>query len=168
MISDCCFCYHLDVLQELCLLPTPPSAQQQQVQAMHWAPTLSRPRELLAASYGKTVALYSLSAAAARNSAGLQQQDQQQQRLAGLQAEVVNEMGHPVPVWKLEFNMIGNMLACSLDGVPEVWFWMSSIAKAEEEMSWRLVSKSEWCGAVGAVAVAVAVADAWVVATDEQ
>jgi hypothetical protein len=111
---------------------------------MHWAPALARPQELLAASFGTTVSLYSISPAAARDSAGLQQLEQQQ--LQGLQAEIVAELKHPMPVWKLEFNMMGNTLACSLDGVPEVWFWMLTLAREEERM-WRVVSKSE-CNAL--------------------
>uniref|UniRef100_A0A383V6E9 Anaphase-promoting complex subunit 4 WD40 domain-containing protein n=1 Tax=Tetradesmus obliquus TaxID=3088 RepID=A0A383V6E9_TETOB len=133
--------------KELCSLPIPAAAQQQQqqqLQAMHWAPALSRPRELLAASFGSTVALYSLTPAAAQyntvSNNTLQQPGQQQ--LAGLQVELVTVMEHPAPVWKLEFNMIGNTLACSLDGMPEVWFWMPvGMQRLEGLAEWSVVSK---------------------------
>jgi hypothetical protein len=55
---------------------------------------------------------------------------------------VVAELEHPVPVWKLEFNLLGNTLGCSLDGVPEIWFWMSRMS-TEPAPAWQVVSKSE-------------------------
>ncbi|KAF6259042.1 hypothetical protein COO60DRAFT_1051381 [Scenedesmus sp. NREL 46B-D3] len=121
--------------KELCLLPVPPGGHQQQLQALHWAPALGQPRELLAASFGSTVALYSLSPTASLNDAG---DGPQQQQLLGLQAELIAELAHPVPVWKLEFNFLGNTLGCSLDGVPELWFWMARMGEHEE---WHVVSK---------------------------
>jgi hypothetical protein len=136
------------MLQELCTLPIPHTANQQQLQALHWAPALGRPREMLAASFGTTAAIYSLSPAASPNDsagAGQQQQqpDQQQPQLLGLRAEVIAELEHPVAVWKLEFNLLGNTLGCSLDGVPEIWFWMSRMSAEHEEPVWQVVSKSE-------------------------
>jgi hypothetical protein len=47
-----------------------------------------------------------------------------------------------VAVWKLEFNLLGNTLGCSLDGVPEIWFWMSQMSAGPAPV-WQVVSKSE-------------------------
>lgn len=45
-------------------------------------------------------------------------------QLGQLETTVVCELQHPDKVWKLEFNMLANTLGCSLDGRPEVWFWV--------------------------------------------
>lgn len=55
----------------------------------------------------------------------------------GLDLAVVCELQHPEPVWKLEFNMLGNTLACSLDGRPEIWFWVPPLTDGP----WNVVSR---------------------------
>eukprot|EP00878_Enallax_costatus_P007761 GHUV01008124.1.p1 GENE.GHUV01008124.1~~GHUV01008124.1.p1 ORF type:complete len:358 (+),score=91.47 GHUV01008124.1:323-1396(+) len=108
--------------QELCSFSSPPG-NQQSLLAINWAPALGRPFELLAASYGTTVVLYKALPAA--------------DGAHGLDVAVMGELQHPEPVWKLEFNMLGNMLACSLDRRPEIWFWVPPLTDGP----WRVVSR---------------------------
>jgi hypothetical protein len=108
------------MLQELASFAAPAGADPTAV-SVHWAPALGRPYELIAASFGKAVVLYKVRQATSNKPpAGLEQQRQ----LGQLEVVLMQQLSHPEPVWKLEFNMMGTTLACSLDGVPEVWLWM--------------------------------------------
>lgn len=93
--------------------------------SVHWAAALGRPYELIAASFGSRVGLFKVLPSS--NAA------QQQQRL---QVSPLQQLVHPAPVWKLEFNALGTTLACSLDGQPEVWLWMPMM-----DGPWAAVSK---------------------------
>jgi len=87
--------------------------------SVHWAPALGRPYELIAASFGQTVVLYKVQQAHSSQSVAVEQR-----QLAQLEVLPLQVLQHPAPVWKLEFNMMGTTLACSLDGKPAVWLWM--------------------------------------------
>lgn len=95
--------------------------------ALDWAPALGRPFELLAASFGTSVVLYKVLPAA----------ESQDGKLGQLEVSVASELQHPDEVWKLQFNMLGNTLGCSLDGRPEIWFWMPPLTGGP----WTAVSR---------------------------
>eukprot|EP00879_Flechtneria_rotunda_P009379 GHRR01009821.1.p1 GENE.GHRR01009821.1~~GHRR01009821.1.p1 ORF type:complete len:412 (+),score=95.87 GHRR01009821.1:55-1290(+) len=118
--------------RELCHFASPTNYQQPLI-AVHWAPAVGRPMELLAASYGKIVVLYAVSVPPNSRSAAGNASDE----LLCLEVEVLCEMQHPEDVWKLEFNMMGNTLACSLEARPEVWFWHPNTVDGP----WRPVTK---------------------------
>jgi hypothetical protein len=122
----------MQMLQELASFAAPAGAGPTAVSA-HWAPALGRPYELIAASFGKAVVLYKVQqASGSKPPAGLEQQRQ----LGQLEVVSMQQLSHPEPVWKLEFNMMGTTLACSLDGRPEVWLWMPLM-----DGTWAAVSK---------------------------
>lgn len=123
-----CFAHTGCVVQEVCAFSGPAG-----LLALHWAPALGRPQELLAASYGKSVVIYRVSAVLQDSSSAAGLAGEQ---LMQLEADVMCELDHPAPVWRLEFNLMGNTLGCSLDGMAEVWFWMQQVAGP-----WRVVSK---------------------------
>lgn len=127
-------CVCMCVLQELASFSAPGGIGPS-VLSVHWAPALGRPFEVIAASFGSTVVLYKVQQARSSSpSAGLEQQRQ----LGQLEVVPLQQLSHPMPVWKLEFSMMGNTLACSLDGRPEVWLWMPMMDGA-----WAAVSKIE-------------------------
>lgn len=118
-------------LQELASFSAPADASTAAV-SVHWAPALGRPYELIAASFGHTVGLYKVQQAHSSQSVAVEQQRQ----LAQLEVLPLQVLQHPAPVWKLEFNMMGTTLACSLDGKPAVWLWMPLM-----DGPWAAVSK---------------------------
>ncbi|KAF8062038.1 seh1l [Scenedesmus sp. PABB004] len=117
--------------QEVCAFSPPHAAAGTPCAALHWAPALGRPSELLAAAFGALAVIYRL-APAGGDALGAAHGE-----LGSLAAGVVCGCEHPAPVWQLEFNPMGNTLACSLDGAPEVWFWMPPLV----EGPWSAVSK---------------------------
>lgn len=138
--------------QEVAAFAAPPGAAAPDgdaggVVALHWAPALGRPHELLAASYGRCVVLYRVSPAPRGKDEAAQQQQaagggqaaahqHQQQQQGRLRASALQALQHAAPVWRLEFNALGDALACSLDGTPAVWLWMPVL-----EGSWQLVTR---------------------------
>jgi len=111
-----CYC----AKQEKCSFSAPPGSSAAALQAVHWAPTLGRPHELLAASFGNAAVIYKVLPAAANGNVVPDE-------LGQLAVQVVARLQHPVAVWKLEFNRLGNALACSLEGLPAVWLWMPAM-----------------------------------------
>lgn len=112
--------------REAACLTAPPDADTSAAAALDWAPALGRPRELLAAAFGRCAAVYALSSAPPGAGGALR-----------LRCELVSVCQHPAAPFKLEFNIMGNTLACSLDGRPEVWFWMPRLADG----AWHAVSR---------------------------
>lgn len=72
------------------------AAEEGPVAAVAWAPTLGRPLELVAAAAGPRVHVFSC-----------------QGPVDALQTTEVAVLEHPAPVWKVEWNMLGNWLATS-------------------------------------------------------
>ena len=68
------------------------------VTSVHWAPTMGRPCELVAASHGSIVDLFSLSG-----------------DTSALQVDLTSSLEHTAPVWKVEFNMLGTCLAVATE-----------------------------------------------------
>lgn len=96
---------------------------------------LGRPYELIAASFGATVVLYKVQQARSSNGTAAAALERPRQ-LEQLEVVELQVLSHPVPVWKLQFSMVGTTLACSLDGRPEVWLWMPML-----DGRWTAVSK---------------------------
>eukprot|EP00775_Hariotina_reticulata_P004115 gene4115-4361_t len=114
------YCQQSMSWQEKCSLTAPPGSNAAALQAVHWAPTLGRPQELLAASFGNAAVIYKVLPAAATDNMAAD-------GLGQLAVRVVAQLQHPAAVWKLEFNRLGNTLACSLEDQPAVWLWMPAI-----------------------------------------
>lgn len=83
--------------------------------ALHWAPTLGRPFELAAASFGSEVAVFRLDGAP-----------------DALEARRVALLQHPGRVWRVEFNGHGNALGASVEAAggeqAAVWIHMPNLA----------------------------------------
>jgi hypothetical protein len=62
--------------------------------------------------------------------------EQAPRALRRLEVVQLQKLAHLAPVWKLEFSGMGNTLACSLDGRPEVWLWMPRMDGA-----WAAISR---------------------------
>lgn len=99
--------------------------------ALHWAPTLGRPFELAAASFGADVAVFRLDGAP-----------------TALATRRVALLPHPGRVWRVEFNGHGNALGASVEaagggGEPSVWIWMPAMGG-----EWTAVSRIKGGAAV--------------------
>jgi hypothetical protein len=68
------------------------------VSSVHWAPTMGRPCELIAASRGASVDIVSLTG-----------------DTSSLATELLATLEHSAPVWRLEFNMFGTCLAAATE-----------------------------------------------------
>ncbi|KXZ56904.1 hypothetical protein GPECTOR_1g815 [Gonium pectorale] len=75
------------------------TANSQDVAAVHWAPPLGRPAELLALGAGRDLLVYGLSG-----------------DTAALEAEHLASLVHDDTVWKVEWDLWGNQVAAATDG----------------------------------------------------
>jgi hypothetical protein len=108
---------------------TLPSPSNDPAISLHWAPTLGRPYELVAVSYGASVGVTRLDGSP-----------------TSLEPTSLGLLTHPSRVWRVEFNAHGNALGASLEagaaGVGEVWLYMPTLGGV-----WGAVSKIEGGGA---------------------
>ena len=84
--------------------------QRRPISAVAWAPTLGRPKELIAVAAGPRVVLWALAGAA-----------------DALAAQRVAVLDHSHDVWQLGWNLAGNWLAASTEG-GEVCMWRPDLA----------------------------------------
>lgn len=87
--------------------------------AVDWAPTLGRPYDLVAVSFGATVTVFKVTGTPTK-----------------LDIDVVSQLRNPSSVWRIEFSLTTSTLACSLSDPAEIWLWMPSFSG-----SWRPVSR---------------------------
>ncbi|GFR40530.1 hypothetical protein Agub_g1100, partial [Astrephomene gubernaculifera] len=88
------------------------------VAAVHWAPPLGRPAELLAVGAGRELLIYSLSG-----------------DTAALEVEQLAVIDHDDAVWKVEWDLWGNQVAAATDG-QQVHIYKPNLVGEWNKLAW--------------------------------